>query len=164
MQHYLITNIDVVTLTGGMANVYGSTDVHLHASAIVLTRNDRNDYSPLQEAPCRIRLFGPDAAWPVTELLAASIEHTIAPVPSIVPGAIQSLYTLSVDRWQLTLATESQDGAPPDVSVYPEGTHISDVWRDLRTKVAEHWARPNMPLLQWVPANYARALPPKGLL
>ena len=157
MQHYLITNIDTVTLTGGTPNVYGSTDVHLHASAIVLTRDDR---APLQKAPCRIRLFGPDAAWPVTELLAASIEHTIVPVPAIVPGAIQSSYTLSVDRWQLTLATESLEGTPPDVIGYPDGTHITDVWPDLRAKVAEHWRAPNMPLLQWVPAEYAR----KGLL
>lgn len=161
MQHYLITNIDVVTLNGGTPDVYGSTDMHLHASAIVLTRDDR---APRQKAPCRIRLFGPDAAWPVTELLVASIEHTIAPVPSIVPGAIQCRYTLSVDRWQLTLSTESKDGAPPDVVVYPDGTHISDVWQDLRMKVAEHWTGPHMPLLQWVPADYARALPPKGHL
>jgi len=39
-QYYLITNIAYVTLTGGVPDIYGSTDVHLHASAIVLMRDN----------------------------------------------------------------------------------------------------------------------------
>jgi hypothetical protein len=155
MQHYLITNIDNVTLTGSVPDGFGSTDIHLHASAIVLTRDDR----PVRpEAACRIRVFGPDAAWPITQLSATTIDHEISPIPSIVPGAIQISYKLIVDRWNLQLVTETHDGTPPEVTPYPAGTPIGDVWRDLRIKTAEHWSGPNMPLLQWVPAIYARQL------
>lgn len=157
MQHYLITNIRNVTLTGGISDVVGSTDVHLDASAIVLTR-ENNAY--VKEAPCRVRVFGPDAAWPVTQLFAATIDHEIAPIPNPVhlPGAIQISYTLRVDRWSFKLVTESQDGAAPDVIAYPDGTAIGNVWQDLQAKVAEHWSAPNMPMLRWVPAEYVRQL------
>jgi hypothetical protein len=157
VQHYLITNIGNVTITGGIPDVYGSTDVHLHASAIVLTRDDR----PARQAPCRIRLFGPDASWPVTELAATSLDHKISPIPFPVPGVdvIQVSYTLRVDgRWNLKLRTESEDGAPPEVTAYPDGTPIGDVWQDLRAKVAKHWSGPNMPTLEWLPADYVRQL------
>jgi hypothetical protein len=155
-QYYLITNIDTVTLTGGTPDVYGSTDVHLHASAILLQRDDR---APRRAAPCQIRLFGPDAAWPITSLAATTIDHEISPLPSIVPGAIQISYALIVDkRWHLKLVTESQDGAPPEVTAYPTGTPIEDIWQDLREKTAAHWHAPNMPMLQWVPVDYARQL------
>lgn len=153
-QHYLITNIDVVTIQGGTPNAYGSTDVHLHASAIVLTRNDRSLHRP---GECRIRLFGPDSAWPITDLVSMTIDHEIAPVVHPFPGALETSYDLRVGSWHLQLATESQDGAPPDIVAYPDGTPIGDVWHDLRAKVAEHWRRPNMPLLQWVPVEYARS-------
>jgi len=157
MQHYLITNINNVTLTGGTPDVYGSTNVHLHASAIVLTRDNN---PPRRAAPCRIRVFGPDAAWPVTELAATSIDHEISPIPNPIhlPDAIQISYTLIVDRWNLKLVTESQDGAPPEVTAYPDDTPIGDVWQDLRAKVAKHWSAPNMPMLQWMPADYARQM------
>jgi hypothetical protein len=157
-QYYLITNVAYVTLTGGSPDSYGSTDVHLHASAIVLMRNDHSP-SPRLRGQCQIRLFGPDAAWPITNLTAASIDHEISPVPSVVPGAIQIRYALCVDgRWHLEIVTESQDGAPPEVTAYPTGTPIEDVWQALRVKTAAHWRAPNMPLLQWVPADYARRL------
>jgi hypothetical protein len=156
IQFYLITNIANVTLTGGTPDVYGSTDVHLHVSAILLARDAR----PYREkAPCRIRLFGPDAAWPITELAATSLTHVIDPIPCAIPGVIQSLYTLLVDRrWNLKLRTESEDGAPPEVTAYPTGTPFEDLWADLRGKVAKHWTGPNMPILQWAPADYVRQL------
>lgn len=156
MQHYLITNIDMVTLTGGTVDIYGSTEYHLHASAILLTRND---HAPRPLAHCTIRILGPDPAWPITSLASTSIDHKISPLPSDVPGAIQIHYALHVDdRWDLKLVTASQDGAPPDVIAYPEGTPIGDVWRDLCVKVAEHWHAPNMPTLQWLPADHVRTL------
>jgi hypothetical protein len=151
MQHYLITNIGNVTLTGGIPDVYGSTNIHLHASAIFLTRDNN---SPRREAPCRIRVFGPDAAWPVTELAAETLDHEISPIPCIVPGAIQISYELRVDRWSLKLVTESQDGAPPEVTAYPDGTPFGD----LHAKVAKHWSAPNMPMLKWMPADYVRQM------
>jgi hypothetical protein len=158
IQYYLITNIANVTLTGGTPNVYGSTDVHLHVSAILLARKEQ---SVRDKATCRIRFFGPDAAWPITELAATSLDHAITPISCDIPGVImiQSLYALRVDgRWNLTLRTESEDGAPPEVTAYPDGTPIEDVWQDLRAKVAKHWSALNMPRLEWVPADYARQL------
>jgi hypothetical protein len=155
MQYYLITNIDTVTVTGGTPDVYGSTDMHLHASAIVLMREDR----PVRhQAPCRIRLFGPDSAWPITELAATSLDHEISPIPFPVPGVdvVQISYALVVAGWKLKLVTESQDGKPPDVTAYPDGTPIGDVWNDLGQKVAEHWRAPHMPLLTWVPVSDAK--------
>lgn len=154
-QFYLITNISNATITGGIADVYGSTDVHLHVSAIVLMCDPR----PVRrEAPCRIRLFGTDASLPITEFAATTIEHEISPIPFPVPGAIQISYALRVDRWTLKLRTESEDGAPPEITAYPDGTVFDELWQDLRAKVAKHWAAPNMPLLEWVPAAFARTL------
>lgn len=159
VQYYLITNLAYVTINGGTPDSYGSTDVHLHASAIVLARDD---HSPQPRGGrCQIRIFGPDAAWPITDLTAATIDHEISPIQSEVPmpGAIQTRFALDVDDgWHLELVTESQDGAPPEVTAYPTGTPIEDVWQALRAKTAHHWRAPNMPLLQWVPADYARRL------
>jgi hypothetical protein len=149
---YLITNISTVTIQGGTPNVFGLTDVHLHASAIVLAHSDRASLSA-------IRIFGPDAAWPITDLSIGSIEHEISPIPlpPHLSGAIQISYALVVDkRWHLKLVTETQDGTPPEVTAYPDSTPIGEVWQALREKVAEYWNGPNMPLLQWVPVEHAR--------
>jgi hypothetical protein len=155
-QHYLITNVQTVTLEVG-----DGVDMHLHVSAIVLMRD--RDTSP-RGGVCQIRLFGPDPAWPITNLTVKSIAHEISPIvrPEF-PDAIQISYALRVgngDRrdWHLRIVTDSQDGTPLDVVAYPDGSHITDVWRDLRKKVAEHWSSPNMPLLKWVPADYARSI------
>jgi hypothetical protein len=155
-QHYLITNVQTVTLKAD-----NGVDMHLHVSAIVLTRNT----SPRGRGGelCLIRFFGPDPAWPVTELVVESIAHEISPIvlPEF-PEALQISYALHVGngnrRDWLKLVTDTQDGTPPDVVTYPDGSHITDVWRDLRKKVAEHWSSPNMPLLQWVPADHARRI------
>jgi hypothetical protein len=157
-QYYLVTNVAYVTLTGGPPDLHGSTDVHLHASAIVLMRDAHAQQR--SGAPCQIRIFGPDAAWPITTLAAATIDHEISPIPTpFPPGAIQIRFALHVDgRWNLELVTESQDGAPPEVTAYPDGTPIEEIWQALREKVAAHWQAPNMPLLQWVPVDYARRL------
>lgn len=158
-QHYLITNVRAV-----MLEVDNGVNMHLHVSAVVLTRDtsprDRSGSGEL----CLIRLFGPDSAWPVTDLVVESIAHEISPIalPNF-PNAIQTNYALRVGDgnrrdWHLRLVTETQDGTPPNAVAYPEGSRITDVWPDLRKKVAEHWSRPNMPLLQWVPVDYARRL------
>lgn len=52
-------------------------------------------------------------------------------------------------RWQL----RGFDARPLDIT---EHENITDVWNVLPAKAAEYWIYPNMPTLQWAPAERIR--------
>lgn len=153
-RYTLFTNLSFVVVNGLRPHV----NALLFEEGVQLLHPNRINY--------RIRGFGVESSWVVFDMDVASFKYEIvdaashnfmvagaeggAPTP-LVTGAILSLR----DGPDIQLLANDND-RPIDVTEYDPGTDILKVWEDLPRKVAEYWTAPNMPVLDYVPAEHVR--------
>jgi len=117
-----------------------------------------------RERQCKVRGFGTDSAWPTFDIFVKSIEYELADAQgnlfkleddgsttALVTGAIMQVK----DGPQLQLVTCDRE-RPLDIEVFEGERRVQDVWAALQRKVPEYWTAPNMPTLQWMPAEVVR--------
>jgi hypothetical protein len=159
----LITNLDYVSVNGLRTN----------CSALLLEETDHSTnglFNSMHGASGTIRRqirgFGPDGAWPVFDLDVPSLEFAAEGVATNhvlmmssdgerVKPLMSGARLQFKDGPEILLWAEN-DEYPIAVEVYPAGISITEVWPDVVRNAARYWKAPNMPLLQWVPAESVR--------
>ena len=139
-KYVLITNLSYVTVG----------DVRTDTHALLLEEWSEE----LKALPRRrIRGFGPDAAWPVFDII------TVPSVAYALTAAAASSAWLQLNGGPRLNLYVSDQSKPIDVLAFTPGTDIEEVWRVLPQKVAAYWwpSYTNMPRLVWVPSAAVRA-------
>lgn len=149
----LITNLGTATI------VRGGQPVRTHVNAILL-RDDEPRSESEARRPQRIVGFGPDFTWSVFdfEFGCGRLEYETASYESpelFFSSPYRPMFHEAILRWAdgtvITLLA-CDDERPIDVVDVP--------WREvnevLTVKVASYWMAPNMPTLEWQPADSVR--------
>lgn len=158
-RYTLFTNLRWVTIAAPPLRV------RCHAHALLLCESPdilgfgRERGSPRRE----VRAFGVDPAEPVFDAEVPHLDYQLADARGnaimlredgttkpLISGAIMTIPGVL----QAELIVEDSD-RPIDVRRF-EGC-ITQVWEELGARVARYWSGPNMPQLEWLPAQYVRS-------